>query len=278
MPITFTHGARFTLKPPIPATNDGTTAQKAGESAYQIKRDFPSSADGLYWIQNSNINNGEPFQIYADMTTDGGGWTLIMQNNWSDWNDTSGLLRNELSASVELAIGQGEDNTDNYSIIAWADYIKSSASGFQYMLEANTRGRYGGIWQANENYSFTGSVDVAQYDAAGRNPDNSSAYFGSPSYNDIVSGSAGFRQDITLIEKFPTNDGIWNYNNNGLESRMPWYSPASNFKVGNAVFTTTNEDGGSWWGTLMVDSGWNPAPWQEDAGMGSPGIIWYWVR
>jgi hypothetical protein len=31
----------------------------------------------LYWIANSNINSGAPFQIYADMTTDGGGWMLL---------------------------------------------------------------------------------------------------------------------------------------------------------------------------------------------------------
>jgi hypothetical protein len=49
----------------------------AGISALQIKTDFPSSVDGLYWITNPNINGGNSFQIYADMTTDGGGWTLL---------------------------------------------------------------------------------------------------------------------------------------------------------------------------------------------------------
>ena len=292
MAITISNG--FIITPngtltPVPPTilNDGSTTERAGDSAYQIKTNFPSSVDGLYWIKNPNINSGSAFQIYADMTTVGGGWTLIMQNSVSyGWDENTALLRNELSASVvftsSLANYSDNNNAKNYSIIAWADYIKSSHSGFQYMLDSYTRNHYGGIWRANENYSFTGSVDVTAYNNAGNNSiDGSPKYFGEPTYNDIVSGSVGFRQNISLIEKFPTNDGTWDYNNNGLESRMPWYSSntnGANFVVGDAIFTTTNKDDSSWWGTLMARSGWNPAPWQNDVGMGYPGVIWYWVR
>jgi hypothetical protein len=56
---------------------DGLTTAKAGSSALQIKQDFPLSVNGIYWITNPNINGGIPFQIYADMTTDGGGWMLL---------------------------------------------------------------------------------------------------------------------------------------------------------------------------------------------------------
>lgn len=56
---------------------DGLTSETAGISAKQIKQDFSKSLDGVYWISNSNINGGIPFQVYADMTTDGGGWMLL---------------------------------------------------------------------------------------------------------------------------------------------------------------------------------------------------------
>ena len=56
---------------------DGKSANNASTSAYQIKQDFPSSTDGVYWIKNININSGNAFQIYADMTTSGGGWMLL---------------------------------------------------------------------------------------------------------------------------------------------------------------------------------------------------------
>lgn len=62
---------------PLPIKKDGLTSSNAGTSAKQIKSDFGSSPSGIYWISNPNINDGTPFQIYADMTTDGGGWMLL---------------------------------------------------------------------------------------------------------------------------------------------------------------------------------------------------------
>lgn len=251
----------------IPAPT-GLTSSDPSTSAWAIKQTYPNSTDGLYWIQNANINSGAPFQIYADMTTDGGGWTLIMQNMNPDWTYDTSLLRNPTSPPSTLG-------STNYSIIGWADYIKRSASGFDYMLEAASRNSNGGIFTANEAYSFTGQIDLTAYAAQGSGPYFGGTQYDTDGFNAVISTGNGFRQNITVKTKF----GSWDYNNNGLEKRMPWFTTNSPGLAGEAILTTTHDDPGSWWGSLMdYDASFGPAPWQNDTGVGSPGIIWYWVR
>jgi hypothetical protein len=226
---------------------DGLSPQTASSSAFQIKQDYPSSVDGFYWIENPNINGGVPFKIYADMTTEGGGWTLILKNSsrigWTYANSIALNTSNPFTNNSDIT----SLTTSNYSIIGWADFIKKSASGFQYMFDAETRGSFGGIWTANAAYSFISSSNA--------------------------------QTDVTENKKF----GSWNYvsNNNGFARRMPFRSTTAGDGTG---FLTNSSGSGNWWATLISNNAsYSPAPWLSDAGGGTstnqnPGIIWYWVR
>jgi len=165
----------------------GTDQTFPGTSAYQIHNCNPELASGTYWVQNENINGGDPVQIYADMTRDGGGWTLILANsNPNDW--TSSNSSNFNSSTPPSEPTDLDSLNGHYSIVAFADYIKKSSSGFQYRIEASQPGQWGGIWTANQNYSFM--------------------------------SQSNSNTDITLNTKF--ND--WDYYDDGIEERMPYFS------------------------------------------------------
>lgn len=226
---------------------DGSSAASAGANAQSIKSFSGTTTDGLYWIKNANINNGTPFQVYCDMNTGGRGWTLILtslgyqETGGGGWTNSNTHLRNQNSPSPQTS----------YSIIDWADYLKSSSSGFKYMIGAASSGynradwtSYGGYFTANGAYSFTTT-----------NPNQT---------------------NLTADQWFGGQSSF--SDSSGIGGHFPWFSNQNYNGQANSGIYTTYPGSGSWWGALVEadNGGYNASPFQSN-GLQSPARIWLWV-
>ena len=88
--------------------------------------------DGIYQIKPSE--NQPAFPAYCDMTSDGGGWTLLVSSHMNDWTEANVLSRNPQNPSL----------SHDYSMLTHGDAIKKnyliSEPIFEYKIEAHTRG------------------------------------------------------------------------------------------------------------------------------------------
>ena len=105
---------------------DGTTSTRVASSALSILTVNPSAASGTYWI---NLG-GTATQLYCDMSTDGGGWILIMECS-SAISTTAAVSAGNLADAGTISADAKLDDT----------YIKSLAAAntrYEWMLKSST--------------------------------------------------------------------------------------------------------------------------------------------
>ena len=87
---------------------DGSSYDNAAKSALEIKKHYPNSQTGNYWIYDYN---GVPRQIHCEMEIDGGGWMM-----WHDHNVSNTSMNEALGGTASSPhSGLGRGNYGNYA-------------------------------------------------------------------------------------------------------------------------------------------------------------------
>jgi len=91
-----------TITPTCSPTGVGTQ-QNPGTACWHIRSVQGTIVDGVYWIDPDGAGGVDPFSVYCDMNTDGGGWTLVD----NDATNAATFLSRTAGANTSISTTRG---------------------------------------------------------------------------------------------------------------------------------------------------------------------------
>jgi hypothetical protein len=146
--------------------------------------------DGTYAIEVA----GSPLTVYCDMTTDGGGWTQLY-----DQDIAQGYLP---TTDWATGVNQGAPDSGQYSILNLIDDFEGALPGFEFFIDWPNDGSGFVRWEQSEN-PFDGRGMVTNIV---QSPTNQAAL---PGCTDIDFGGLGPGNGASTLDGSPGPCWFW---------------------------------------------------------------------
>jgi hypothetical protein len=150
-------------------TSDGASQARAGTSCKDIRTRCGDTVDGNKWIDPDGTGSVQPFEVYCDMNTDGGGWTMVANIAPTDGNSVGYNNQAFWTTDAEYGSLTNKFANDYKSVAAY------TVTGNQLLIESTGTGAGGAIqawrrWPLNSARTFdsffsTGIVGVHANDS-----------------------------------------------------------------------------------------------------------------